>query len=191
MLELYDWATGCDSGSALALVGRCRGLLSAGPEASGWFEEALQRHERAERPLERARTELVFGESLRRARKRRDARGHLRLALEAFEHLGAAAWADRARAELRASGETARRRDPSTVDQLTPQELQIAGLVAARATNKEVAAKPFLSPRTIDFHLRNVFSKLAISSRRELARMELADPAGAAARSPASTQSPA
>ena len=89
-------------------------------------------------------------------------------ALDSFELLGAGAWAERARIELRASGETARKRTPSAIDQLTPQELQITRLVAEGATNKEVAARLFLSPRTVDYHLRKVFTKLGISSRSEL-----------------------
>jgi DNA-binding NarL/FixJ family response regulator len=97
----------------------------------------------------------------------------LRAALEAFERIRAGPWAERARAELRASGETARKRDPSTVDQLTPQELQIARFVAQGLSNKEVAAQLFLSPRTIEHHLRHVFSKLGIKSRTQLARIPL------------------
>ena len=94
----------------------------------------------------------------------------LRSALEMFRSLGAAPFAERAEAELRATGETARKRDPSTLDELTPQELQIAGLVAQGLTNPEIAAQLFLSPRTIDYHLHKVFSKLGISSRTELVR---------------------
>ena len=107
---------------------------------------------------------------MRRARRRTDARAHLRAALSRFEALGARAWAERARTELRASGESSRRRDPSTLDDLTAQELQIAHLVAEGNTNREVAGRLFLSPRTIDFHLRNIFRKLGITSRTELAR---------------------
>jgi DNA-binding NarL/FixJ family response regulator len=102
-----------------------------------------------------------------------DARVHLRTALDIFERLQAVPWAERARAELRASGESARRRDPSTVTQLTPQEVQVARFVAQGFSNRDVAAKLFLSPRTIDFHLRNVFAKLGISRRTELARLPL------------------
>jgi len=120
--------------------------------------------------LQRARTELLYGEWLRRERRRTDARIHLRAALEAFRSLGAAAWTERAEAELRATGETARRRDPSAVEQLTPQEFQIAGLVTEGLANKEIAARLFLSPRTVDYHLRNVFTKLGITSRTELVR---------------------
>ena len=100
----------------------------------------------------------------------------LRSAAEAaafFEGLGAKLWAERARVELRASGRTARKRDPSTTADLTPQELQIARFVAEGLTNREVAAQLFLSPRTIDFHLRNVYRKLDISSRTALARFDL------------------
>jgi DNA-binding NarL/FixJ family response regulator len=97
----------------------------------------------------------------------------LRSAIEAFEGFDAVVWAERARTELRASGETARKRDPSTLSQLTPQELQIARLVAEGMTNKEVAAQVFLSPRTVDAHLRNVFSKLGLTSRTQLARLPL------------------
>jgi DNA-binding NarL/FixJ family response regulator len=122
-------------------------------------------------PLHQARTELLDGEWLRRERQRREARLHLRRAADLFHRVGAPPWEERAEAELRATGETARRRDPSTLDQLTPQELQIAGLVAGGMTNREVAAQLYLSPRTIDYHLRKVFSKLGLSSRTELARM--------------------
>jgi DNA-binding NarL/FixJ family response regulator len=102
-----------------------------------------------------------------------EARQHLRAALTGFEALGAVQWAERARTELRASGESARKRDPSTVSQLTPQELQVARFVADGLSNKEVAAQLFLSPRTVDAHLRNVFAKLGVTSRTQLARLSL------------------
>jgi DNA-binding NarL/FixJ family response regulator len=142
-------------------------------EAGRLFGAALELYSAASRPFERARTELAFGELLRRARRRREARGHVRAALEVFEALGARLWAERARGELRASGESARRRDPSTLDELTAQERQIAHRVAEGNTNRDIAAQLFLSPRTIDFHLRNIFRKLEISSRMELARLDL------------------
>jgi DNA-binding NarL/FixJ family response regulator len=107
---------------------------------------------------------------LRRRRRRADARVHLRAAHERFEGLGLAAWAELARTELRATGETARKRDPSTAGQLTPQEVQIVRIVGEGATNREVAAQLFLSPRTVDYHLRKVFTKLDVSSRAELIR---------------------
>src|SRR5262249_25829988 len=143
-------------------------------EAEAHFEQALGLIDDA-RPFDRARIRFLYGEHLRRRRRRLDAREHLRQAIADFETLGAEPWAERARAELRATGETARRREASTIDQLTPQELQIARLVAEGLSNKEVAAQLFLSPRTIDAHLRNVFAKLSITSRIQLARIPLGD----------------
>ena len=173
LLEFERFARATAPPWALAMVARCRGLLSAGAVAERHFLDALRRHGESARPFDRARTELAFGEYLRRDGRRTTARAHLRSALDAFERVGAVAWAERARAELRASGETARKRSPSAIDQLTPQELQITRLVAEGATNKEVAARLFLSPRTIDYHLRKVFTKLGISSRSELIRSNL------------------
>jgi DNA-binding NarL/FixJ family response regulator len=113
---------------------------------------------------------LAFGVALRRARRRADARVHLRAAFDGFEQLGATPWAERARAELRACGQTLRRRDEPGGARLTPQEVQVAQFVAQGLSNAEVAARLFLSRRTVDFHLRNVFAKLGISSRTELVR---------------------
>jgi len=152
----------------LALLARCEALVGArDPDEA--FGEAIAAAA-ALPPLQRARTELLYGEWLRRERRRGDARGHLRTALEVFRTLGAVPWAERAEAELRATGETVRKRDVSAVEQLTPQELQIAGLVTGGLTNKEIAAQLFLSPRTVDYHLRKVFTKLGITSRAELIR---------------------
>src|SRR5262249_4911804 len=148
-------------------------------EATAHFEEALRLAEQA-RPFDLARIHLLYGEHLRRERRRTDARSELRAAIDAFDRLRAEPWAERARTELRASGAAARKRDPSTVSQLTPQQLQIARFVAEGLSNKEVAAQLFLSPRTIDAHLRNVFSKLGVTSRTQLARIALG-PAQAAA----------
>jgi DNA-binding NarL/FixJ family response regulator len=158
---------------SLALVARCRAQLLEGDDADEAFAEALDLHARNVRPFDLARTELVLGEHLRRRRRRVESRERLRSALQRFEALGAEPWAERARTELRASGETARKRDPSTVSNLTPQELQIVRFVSEGLSNKEVAAQLFLSPRTIDSHLRNVFAKLGITSRTQLARMPL------------------
>jgi DNA-binding CsgD family transcriptional regulator len=179
------WAQATGQGWALALASYCEGLLSEGDAAEPAFERALELHPQVGKPFERARTELAFGEALRRNRKRREARDHLRAAVGVFEHLGAAPWEERARNELRATGETARKRDPSTVDNLTPQELQIARLVSSGARNREIAAQLFLSSRTVESHLRKVFVKLGITSRAELARIELTDDAGAAQLAPA------
>ena len=163
-----QWAETVPRDAQRALLTRCQAILG-GHSAEEAFNDAIERAE-ALPPFERARTELLYGEWLRRERRRQDARVHLRRALETFRSLGTAPFAERAEAELRATGETARKRDPSTLDELTPQELQIAGLVAQGLTNPEIAAQLFLSPRTIDYHLHKVFSKLGIASRTELVR---------------------
>ncbi len=168
------WAEESRNPEGLALLARCLGLIDE-PGAEEHFVRAIELAD-ALSPFDAARTELLYGEWLRRRRRRIDARRHLRSALDCFGRLGAAPWEARARAELRASGETARRRDPSTREELTPQELQIARLVAGGKTNPEVAAQLFLSPRTIDYHLRKVFSKLDIASRAELANLDLGEP---------------
>jgi len=173
-----QWATHTAPPWALALLPRCRGLLSAGAAANRHFAEALRLHGPSSRPFDRARTQLLYGEALRRARRRAEAREHLRAAFTTFGQLGASPWAERARTELRASGETARQRDPSTLDQLTPQELQIVRFVGQGATNRDVAAQLFLSPRTIDYHLRQIFTKLGISSRAELIRLRVDERVG-------------
>lgn len=172
-----EWVEQYGSPEALALLARCRGLIDESA-AEEHFVRAIELAP-ALSQFDAARTELLYGEWLRRRRRRIDARRHLRSALECFGRLGMAPWEARARSELRASGETARRRDPSTLDQLTPQELQIARLVAGGKTNPEVAAQLFLSTRTIDYHLRKVYSKLDIASRGELARIDLGEPVAA------------
>jgi DNA-binding CsgD family transcriptional regulator len=170
--SLEPWAESSGAAWGLAVSAHCRALLCDDvDEGARLFDSALAFHREAARPFLHARTELAFCGFLRRARRRRQAREHLQAALDELERLGAALWAERARAELRASGQTARKRDPSSVDELTAQELQIARLVAEGRTNRDVAAQLFLSPRTVDFHLRNVFRKLDISSRTELARI--------------------
>jgi DNA-binding NarL/FixJ family response regulator len=158
---------------AKALVIRSRALVASAKDADALYQDALHAHATTERPLDQARTALVYGEYLRRERRRADAREPLRAALEAFERLGAAAWAERARSELRATGETARKRESSSVDQLTRQELQVMQAVAQGGTNRDVAAQLFISPRTVDHHLRSIFQKLGISSRSELIRLAL------------------
>lgn len=151
-------------------VAYLRALL-APEEAERRFAESLGHYARADRPSEEARVGLAFGEWLRRNRQRVRARNHLRTALHAFENLGMSVWADRARSELRASGETTRRSQPSTREQLTPQEHNVATFVGRGLSNRAVAAQLFLSPRTVDFHLRNVYAKLGVTSRTELASM--------------------
>jgi DNA-binding CsgD family transcriptional regulator len=159
---------------ALALLARCRALVDE-PHAEEHFEYAVAVADSLP-PFDQARTELLYGEWLRRHRRRVDARRHLRTALQLFGRMGAVPWESRAQSELRASGETARKRDPTTRDQLTPQELQISRLVASGMTNPEVAAKLYLSSRTVDYHLRKVFTKLEIASRAELARVDFGVP---------------
>jgi DNA-binding CsgD family transcriptional regulator len=154
---------------ALARAARCHGMLT---EAGDWeeaFEEAIQLHDRTLDVFEEARTRLAFGARLRREQQRSRSRTELRAAFHAFERLGARPWADQARSELAATGETARRRDPSTLDDLTPQEFQIARMLAGGMTTREAAAAAFLSPKTIEYHLRNTYRKLGIRTREELA----------------------
>jgi DNA-binding CsgD family transcriptional regulator len=164
-----DWVQHSSSEARQSVFARCRALVGEGDVREN-FEIALEPHATLS-PFVLARTELLYGEWLRRERQRRDARRHLRRAAELFRQVGTTPWEERAESELRATGETARRRDPSTLDQLTPQELQIAGLVASGMTNKQVAAQLYLSPRTIDYHLRKIFSKLGVGSRTDLVRM--------------------
>jgi DNA-binding CsgD family transcriptional regulator len=168
---LAEWTRAAPTESRLAMLARCEALLELRPPEEA-FADALARAP-ALTSMDLARTELLYGEWLRRERRRQEARVHLRAALDEFRGLGMRLFAERAEGELRATGETARKRDPSTLDDLTPQELQIAGLVAEGLTNKEIAAQLFLSPRTVDYHLRKVFSKLGIASRTELVRAGL------------------
>jgi DNA-binding CsgD family transcriptional regulator len=173
LARFQKWVEQFPTAARLSLLARCQ-ALAAESDAGSHFARSIELAE-ALSPFERARTELMYGEWLRRERRRVDARPHLRTALNLFQQLALSPWEERARAELRASGETARRRDPSTRDQLTPQELQIAHLVARGMTNREIGAQLFLSPRTIDYHLRKVFAKLEIASRSDLLRMELGE----------------
>jgi DNA-binding CsgD family transcriptional regulator len=154
---------------ALARAARCRGLLAGAGELEACFEEALLLNEQTPDVFETARTRLAYGGCLRRARKRTRAREQLRAAAGIFERLGAQPWIRQADAELAATGETARRRDVSTLDQLTPQELRIARLLADGMTTREAAAAIFVSPKTVEYHLGHAYRKLAIHSRDELA----------------------
>jgi DNA-binding CsgD family transcriptional regulator len=167
--QLAEFASGDGPPWARGLAARSRALVSDEGEAESQLELAIGLHETAGRPFDRARSELLLGEHLRRARQRVEARGHLHAAIDTLDSVGATPWAERARAELRASGATARRRDPSTTGHLTPQEQQVARLVADGLSNRDVAAQLFLSPRTIDAHLRRIFVKLDINSRVQLA----------------------
>ena len=175
--RLEAWAPVSPSPMVHGMVARCRGVLADDiDEAEHAFRAALDLQASGATPFERARTQLAYGERLRRERRKTDARTQLRDALGTFEGLGAGLWAERARGELRATGETARRRDASTVDDLTPQELRIAQLVGAGASNREVGAQLFVSPKTVEYHLRKVFLKLGVASRVELANVRLGGP---------------
>ncbi|WP_371404528.1 AAA family ATPase [Kribbella sp. NBC_00662] len=153
---------------SLARAARARGVAG---DSEDDFLLALSRHKVTLDAFELARTRLAYGAWLRRVRRRIDARTQLRLAVEGFDALGALGWADQAAAELKATGETARRRVPSTADELTPQERQIAVLLADGHSIREAAARLFLSPKTVEYHLRKVYTKLGIHSRTELAEL--------------------
>jgi DNA-binding NarL/FixJ family response regulator len=154
---------------ALAVAARCRGLMAADSDVDAHFEEALALHGQDPVLFEQARTQLAYGERLRRARRRADARGQLRLAAEGFDALGSRIWSERARVELRASGQHLGPGIAATVDELTPQELQLAHIVAGGATNREAAQALFVSPKTVEAHLGAIYRKLGIRSRTELA----------------------
>jgi DNA-binding CsgD family transcriptional regulator len=154
----------------LGIEARSRALLSEGEAAERHHREAIGRLGHARRRSDLARAHLVYGEWLRRQRRRRDARDELRAAFEQFDEMGMEAFAGRARAELRATGERARPRRPEASEVLTPQEAQIARLVAGHLTNREIAARLFISASTVEYHLRKIFRKLGVTSRGQLAR---------------------
>jgi DNA-binding CsgD family transcriptional regulator len=180
LARLEAWAARVHTPAIDALVERCRALLAPDEHAHAHYIAALTLHSQDSRPFAHARTELLYGEWLRRARRKTDARDHLHAALETFERLGAAPWADRARAELHAAGtpraSTTVTANPGPLTQLTPQELQITRLAAHGLSNRDIAAQLFLSPRTIGYHLYKAYPKLGIATRAELAPIVL-DPA--------------
>jgi DNA-binding CsgD family transcriptional regulator len=169
--DLRRWAEHAATPTAQALALRCRALLDD-DGAEGPLAEAL---ERCASPYDRARVQLLWGEWLRRRRRRTEAGTQLQAAIEAFEKLGADRWAHRARTELAALGARPRARlhAADLAARLTPQELQVVRLAAAGLTNKEIAVQMYLSPRTIGHHLSNVFPKLGVSRRTELAALDL------------------
>jgi DNA-binding CsgD family transcriptional regulator len=160
-------ATGTDWG--LGIEARCRALISEGDNAEVLYQEALERLGRTRIRVQLARTHLLYGEWLRRERRRLDAREQLRTAYQRFKDFGVEAFAERARVELEATGERARKRAVETLDQLTPQEAQIARLAAEGETNREIAARLFISASTVEYHLRKAFRKLDVKSRTQLA----------------------
>ena len=165
-LETWTQAGGTDWG--LGTEARCRALLSEGAVADERYREALERLGRTRLRPEVARTHLVYGEWLRRRQRHRDARDQLSAAVEMFEDIGMEAFAGRARRELRAAGGTARRRASAIAVELTAQEAQIARLAGEGLSNPEIATRLFLSPRTVQYHLGKVFTKLGVTSRAQL-----------------------
>jgi DNA-binding CsgD family transcriptional regulator len=183
VLDMYEqWAHTANRSGMLAMAARCRALLADGAEADKHYREAIRHHHRSDRDFERAYTELLYARYLRRNRQRAEAREQLHSAEEVFERLELSLWTTRVRAELRAVGErdestqSAQSTQDSVPDRtlggsgLTPQQMQIARLIAEGATNREVAERMFVSPRTVDYHLRNIFQRLSINSRAELIR---------------------
>src|SRR3981081_3946653 len=161
------------SGWASGIETRMRALLGEGEVAESLYRESIEHLSGTRARLELARTNLLYGEWLRRERRRLDPRKHLRPALEAFTTMGAEAFARRAERELLATGERARKRTVDTLDQLPPQETQNARLAAEGHTNREIAAQLFISPSTVEYHLRKAFRKLDVKSRTQLAHRAL------------------
>lgn len=156
-----DWALGIEA--------RMRALIDEGDEAEDDYEEAIERLGRTSIRVQLARTHLLYGEWLRRRGRRGDAREQLHTAHEFFKDFGMAGFAERARLELEATGGSARRRTPTTVDELTPQETQVARLAAEGVTNREIGTRLFISSSTVEYHLRKAFRKLGVRSRTQLA----------------------
>ena len=167
-----DWALGVEA--------RSRALLSEGAAAESLYRDAIARLGRTRVRPALARAHLLYGEWLRRENRRVDAREQLRIAHGLYAEIGMNGFAERARRERMATGETVRKRSPETRDSLTAQEAQIARLAAEGCTNPEIGAQLFISPRTVEWHLRKVFTKLGISSRKELSSAQL-ESSGAAA----------
>jgi DNA-binding CsgD family transcriptional regulator len=168
--RLTEAARGGGTEIGLGIAARSRALLSEDEAAERHYREAIDRLGRTRRRPELARAHLLYGEWLRRQRRRRDARDQLRTAYQMFDEIGMEAFAARARAELRATGERARPRSPGAPEVLTPQEAQIARLVAEHLSNREIAARLFISASTVEYHLRKVFRKLEVTNRAQLAR---------------------
>ncbi|MEU5611139.1 ATP-binding protein [Streptomyces sparsogenes] len=172
LAKFARWAEAADRPWAHAVTLRCRALTAPVAEAGPLYAQAVELHALGGRPFERARTQLLYGEWLRRARRKTEARSQLRSALEAFERMGATAWSERTRGELRASGvPQPRTAVGSGLDRLTPQELQVVRLATDGLSNRDIAAQLFLSPRTVGYHLYKAYPKLGITSRRELATL--------------------
>ncbi len=169
LTRLGEQTEACDTDWALGIHARSRALLSDGEAAERLYREAIDRLGRTRLRPDLARAHLLYGEWLRRDGRRKDAREQLRRAHELFVTIGMEAFAERAQGELLATGERVRTRTAETRDELTPQERQIARLARDGLSNPDIGARLFLSPRTVEWHLRKVFAKLGIHSRHELA----------------------
>ena len=169
LAALTEQAEAAGTDRALGLAARCRALTAPAEQAEAHYSEAVARSRAAGADLDLGRTLLLYGEWLRRQRRRRDARRNLRAATEVFDAMGARLFADRARREIKATGEKVRPRATDRTATLTPQETAVATLAGAGATNLDIATRLFISPSTVDYHLRKVFRKLGVSSRRQLA----------------------
>jgi DNA-binding CsgD family transcriptional regulator len=183
---LSDRALAAGTPWALGLRARCEALLDEGGHAEGAYLESLSQLTRSRATVDLARTHLLYGQWLRRTKRRRDARQELRIAQDMFAAMGADRFAEQAATELRATGERARARKPETTFDLTPQEARVAGLAADGASDNEIAAQLFISPSTVDYHLRKVFRKLNVTSRTQLARSLRSVPESAGSGGPGS-----
>lgn len=169
------WAAQIGQPWVEAIAARCAALLTP-DDPDALYARALELHREGGTPFEQARTELLYGEWLRRSRRRNDARARLHSALEAFDLLGAAPWVERVRTELRAAGESLTDGEGGRdvlAARLTPQELQVVRLAATGLSNREIGAQLFLSPRTVGYHLYKAYPKLGVAARAELARLDL------------------
>jgi DNA-binding CsgD family transcriptional regulator len=162
----------------LGLLARCQALMSADDNAEARYQDSVELLGRVPVALDLAHTRLLFGEWLRRRKRRAEARGHLRAAHQLFESCGAAAFAERARAELLATGEQVRKRTVPAPSDLTAQERQVAILAGGGSTNADIASRLFITVSTVEFHLNKVFRKLDITSRRQIESRLHAEPAG-------------
>jgi DNA-binding CsgD family transcriptional regulator len=166
--RLVELTRAADSGWARGAGARSQALLADGDEADRLYRTAIKEFGRGGVAVEVARTHLLYGEWLRRTNRRSLAREHLRTAHEMFDGMPAQAFAERARRELLATGEEVRARETKPASALTPQESQVAALAAAGMTNAKIGAELFISPHTVEWHLRKVYTKLGINSRRAL-----------------------
>jgi ATP/maltotriose-dependent transcriptional regulator MalT len=174
LAQLAEVAHAAGTDWALGTHARAAAMLAEGATAERLYREAIERLSQVRTRATLARAHLLYGEWLRREHRRVDAREQLRLAYTMLSSMGMEAFAERARRELQATGETVRKRTVETLDELTPQEVQVARLAADGHTNPEIGAQLFLSPRTVEWHLTKMFGKLGIRSRKQL-RSALSD----------------